>query len=237
MNRRDALTASVGLLATAAGLSQQARSEDTILYEEKATCKCKEESVRSEGQLCPLAPAAFHGTYTTYYSGIHHPSQHPPCNTYQFFDGPNGLGCGCGGSGCGNYRPQKQEERKTHNHPRLKEKGMKHKPPIGFVPVGEPEVLKTDFVAVIRFTGKHPTANKTIKPNAKLFKLTVKPREFDSPDSADWQNGEVPDYVGFETDESVTDPDDTILAKESDKHCYLVEYKSITYRITVVRRI
>lgn len=115
MNRRDALTTSVGILASATGLSQSAFSDDAkaCVGEVKGQTAIKD---ANEGDLCPFQAAFLHGTYTTYFAKTYHPTG---CTGGSSFDGANNLPLGCPGDGC-----QSSKDSRIQSHPELIKNGL-----------------------------------------------------------------------------------------------------------------
>lgn len=235
MNRRDALTTSVGLIASVAGFSQTAESGSALGANVNVN-----EKPEAEGELCPIYPAYFHGTYTTYFGGI---QTSGTCGQYRSYDGPNGLQCGCASGGCGPAKEDQATKSKgirKDNHDALKKNGMKEVPDENFRPVKAPGAA---IVAskIIWVKGKHPKPNKPdITYRAQILDGELTPKSFDLlPDLGTldpFPNPPVPVAFGFEIQQGSAIPTDVKQAKNEKEHLHVVNVNGKDYRIALGHR-
>lgn len=237
MNRRDALTTSVGLIASVAGFSQTAESGSALGANVNVN-----EKPEAEGELCPIYPAYFHGTYTTYFGGIQTSGS---CGNYRSYDGPNGLQCGCAGGGCAPAREDQatkgKVQGKDNNHDALKNNGMKELPDENFRPVKAPGA---SIVAskIIWIKGKHPKSGQPdITYRAQLLDGELTPGNFDRlPDLGmldPFPAAPIPVAFGFEIQKGSATPSPNPKSAKNEKgHLHKVNVDGKDYHIALGHR-
>ena len=168
MNRRDALAASVGILATATGLPQPVHSSDEKACVGAANLQGPIKDA-NEGDRCPWQVAFAHGTYTTYMAKFYHATG---CTGGTSFDGPNGLALGCPGDGCASVI-----DKKIQCHPDLIGKGLEgRKDDCDCIPIEGDIARLVGAPKFIVFEAVTPTKKKE-KIRAMIFKGEIFPAD------------------------------------------------------------
>lgn len=170
MNRRDLLTSAVaglGVLATNELTSNQSQSQ------EKEKSKDKKKVKDAVGDICPMYPYMFHGSYTSYYA-MKQISTVPECNAPQSLDAGNGLSLGCGGGGCASRSDENSGEDPNRNHKVWKsadDEGADDTKP-DTLTLGTKVNLKDDIQIQVEHGGAKPVW-------VRLFEVEFDPKEHD----------------------------------------------------------
>ena len=174
MNRRQMLTNAVSGIGALAVVGVNASTAPGCDNDKGKGGKedSKDPTIKSTGQVCPIYPCMFFGSYTMYYGMI---SNGTTCLMPKALNGPNSLPLGCENGGCSTAF----DVQRGHCHDSAIKHGCGRRTPTGHLetPYGidklETDEIKIDF--------KNPNNPAEVLRNKKLrlYRLTVIPSQFD----------------------------------------------------------